>query len=141
MKRFTYFLLKIVLLPILGVHVYTQAQDLQECPETDPYNPGNRLVVIGDSFPSGYHDANEFPESQRWVYPSYIAERLGATYSVPELRIGMASGGITAPDIRSVFSPTGFVMSPYFGMFDLPPIDEKAHPGELHPEPEIPVPR
>lgn len=104
----------------------------KECPETDPDNPGNRLVVVGHSYPSGYHDANVHPESQRWVYPAYIAERLGATYAEPELGLGMAAGGATAPDLRSLFAETGLIMSPYHDVFDLPPYDTKARPEERH---------
>jgi hypothetical protein len=87
--------------------------------------------VIGHSNPSGFLDGNVFPESQRWVYPSYVAERLEATYSAAELQTGMADLGLTTPDLRTVLSPSP-IPSPYFGIFDLPPFDIKARPNEFH---------
>lgn len=126
-----FFLCLLVIVSLQGCSDGSDSPQI-ECPATDPDNPGNRMVVIGHSFPSGYLDNNVFPESQRWVYPSYISERLWVTYSAPELQLGMAFVGLSTPDLRSSFSSTGLIMSPYHDILDLPPFDTKARPGERH---------
>lgn len=122
--------------------------------------PDNRLVVIGHSNPAGSTDLAHFAEAQKWVSASYVAERLGATYCVPELRAPVSvyalteTLGVVMPDLRTVrfFSsespatvplrlpfpplPEGLEQSPYFGLLELPGIGgeepQKLRPEELH---------
>jgi hypothetical protein len=96
------------------------------------------LVVIGDSGAAGMVDMRQFSESQRWAYPTYVAHRLGAVYSTPELAQIEIDGELldgdldffAIPDLRTMFNPP-LVPAPYDNP-GLPYPFDKQRPDEEH---------
>jgi lysophospholipase L1-like esterase len=97
-----------------------------------------KLVVIGDSLAAGMVDLRQFAESQRWAYPTYVANRLGMDYSVPEMAQVEVNGELrdgeldffSIPDLRSLFN-SPLVLAPYDTPL-LPPVFIKQRPDEEH---------
>lgn len=101
--------------------------------------PGDgSLVVIGDSFAAGMVDLGVFAQAQRWTHPSYVADRLGASYAAPEFAQfevdAKLQDGTPIPlfsDFRFLLKNPPLVPSPY-NIPPLPTVLNKQRPTEEH---------